>query len=646
MLAPVDSDERLERLERRLRELEDVVADLGAELAQRRRVRAPGEVPTLMSGAALAGGDPPRAVRTPIPERPSAGDAEEPLGAEQWIGQRGLLAAGVFLLILAAGFFLKLAFDRGWISPAMRCIGGAIFGAGLSALGWRLYQRQLRTYGAALIGTGAAIVYLAVWAAVRRYDLLPPTVGLGSLALVSVAVFAIGRVINVEALAASAAVGALLAPVTLGWSDNPDLLLLYSALLTGGLGWVSERRWRLTTFLIALCFFGVGLFGAGRAAPVAVLMYGVLGASAGFYVGLREAWSETRFVCFSGGWALLAAASGRMGDQHAVVAAGGMILAAPIWWRALTLDTIWPGRGDEDGEVSRAESFYFYVTAALLAWALREFAPAWFDRHPGVLPLPVAIPYLVAGFSRPRVPFALVGSTALMIAAMRAWDGYPAVWSLLGLAMLWASLDHVQDRRDGRWYALLGLGLAWLLMVDALTRRGQGAAFYDPWALALWGGIGVLAFLAAGLWRRDVPAATPMSRSPWERANQPVTAHMHAVMWVAAGALLLLGVSGELARFFALSDLPRATARLAGRLSVSAWWAVFAATLVGLGFQRDQKRVREAGLFVAGVAVVKVLLYDTSQLEALYRVASVFTLGLASLAVAYLYHRHAKGLAG
>ena len=83
MLTSVDADERLERLERRLRELEDTVADLEAELAQRSAARAAGQVPTLMSGAALAGGDPPRAARAPISERlpPAGGAAEPPLQA-------------------------------------------------------------------------------------------------------------------------------------------------------------------------------------------------------------------------------------------------------------------------------------------------------------------------------------------------------------------------------------------------------------------------------------------------------------------------------------------------------------------------------------------------------------------------------------
>jgi len=109
-----------------------------------------------------------------------------PLSSEQWIGQRVLLAVGVVALILAAGYLLRLSFDRGWISPIMRCIGGASGGLVVGAVGWRL-QRQYRTYGAALIGCGAAIIYLSVWAAARLYSVLPPATGILGLALVSIA---------------------------------------------------------------------------------------------------------------------------------------------------------------------------------------------------------------------------------------------------------------------------------------------------------------------------------------------------------------------------------------------------------------------------------------------------------------------------
>ena len=42
---------------------------------------------------------------------------------------------------------------------------------------------------------------------------------------------------------------------------------------------------------------------------------------------------------------------------------------------------------------------------------------------------------------------------------------------------------------------------------------------------------------------------------------------------------------------------------------------------------------------MAGLAVVKVVFFDLSSLDALYRVGSVFLLALVALSLAYLYYR-------
>ena len=106
--------------------------------------------------------------------------------------------------------------------------------------------------------------------------------------------------------------------------------------------------------------------------------------------------------------------------------------------------------------------------------------------------------------------------------------------------------------------------------------------------------------------------------------------------------MVLFGVTGEIGRYFELNTLSSQEASLAAGLAVSAWWLIFAAALVGVGFRRALKPARLAGLAVAGLAVVKVLVFDLSSLDALYRVGSVFILGLVFLLLAYLYHRQGR----
>src|ERR687898_483035 len=118
----MSTDERLERLERRVAVLEGLVRT------------------SLRGGAAE-----PAAVREEVEARPVA---VPPRAApprvvsidERWIGQRGLLAVGVVALLMATGYLLKLSFERGWIPPVMRCVGGALLGAAVGAIRWRPHE--------------------------------------------------------------------------------------------------------------------------------------------------------------------------------------------------------------------------------------------------------------------------------------------------------------------------------------------------------------------------------------------------------------------------------------------------------------------------------------------------------------------------
>jgi hypothetical protein len=217
------------------------------------------------------------------------------------------------------------------------------------------------------------------------------------------------------------------------------------------------------------------------------------------------------------------------------------------------------------------------------------------------------------------------------MAAWQQWDGVQRVWALLGLTLLWAAVDHALERQDGRWYALATLWAALdQLFTDALAQRtAADGAFVGSWALALWGAAGVTLTLAAGLWR----PGSGMSAAPLVRGG----------LWALSGAMVLFGVTGEIGRYFELKTISSTQADLASGLAVSAWWLLFAAALVGVGFRRSLKPARLAGLAVAGLAVVKVLVFDLSSLDALYRVGSVFILGLVFLLLAYLYHRQARG---
>src|SRR3954468_16662398 len=104
----MSEDVRIERLERRVTELEELVGALagkwgGGEAERVPPTGRPTPIPTLLAQTPtpppdIHRGPPPSA--SPPPTRPEGTRAASPLSSEQWVGQRLLLAVGVTALIL------------------------------------------------------------------------------------------------------------------------------------------------------------------------------------------------------------------------------------------------------------------------------------------------------------------------------------------------------------------------------------------------------------------------------------------------------------------------------------------------------------------------------------------------------------------
>ena len=78
-----------------------------------------------------------------------------------------------------------------------------------------------------------------------------------------------------------------------------------------------------------------------------------------------------------------------------------------------------------------------------------------------------------------------------------------------------------------------------------MTRPDGAPAFLDTWALGLLAAAGSAAALASGVWRDR---------------GEPEAARFRILLWIAAGSLLLFGVTGQLARLFQQRPRPAAAA--------------------------------------------------------------------------------------
>jgi len=71
----------------------------------------------------------------------------------------------------------------------------------------------------------------------------------------------------------------------------------------------------------------------------------------------------------------------------------------------------------------------------------------------------------------------------------------------------------------------------------------------------------------------------------------------------------------------------------------SALWMAYGAMLMIIGFLRRTAFVRWQALLLIAATIVKVFVYDVSQLDKGYRIVSFIVLGVLLLAISFVYQR-------
>lgn len=136
---------------------------------------------------------------------------------ELQIGTRWVAWIGAILLVMAAGFFAKLAYDNQWIriTPAGRCLLLAAFGSALIGCGEWCIRRISRASAVGLYGAGLGVLYLTSLASYRFFDLVGGGTAFFFLALVG----AVGVALTIRArmltIGGLSLVGGYLAPLLL-----------------------------------------------------------------------------------------------------------------------------------------------------------------------------------------------------------------------------------------------------------------------------------------------------------------------------------------------------------------------------------------------------------------------------------------------
>jgi uncharacterized membrane protein len=620
--------------------------------------------PPLASTSASAPPPPPpplasTSTSAPPPPTPQQSSLEDRLGA-QLFNRIGIVA-----VLFGAALFLKLAVDSHWIGPLGRVLVGLLSGAGLILWSERFRRRHFAAFSYSLKAIGTGVLYLSLWAAFQLYHLLPAPVALLLMLAVTAWNAFMAWAQEAELLAVYALAGAFATPLLLATGGNHQAFL-FSYLLAADLATLvlvraQQRRpntqqpqsdaqqaqsdaklpqsdWSRLFFLALPSTAAYFLDWFTRFYTPDKLL------STGLFLALF-------FVAFLTVPLLPKdppAETTEQGSTLALIPDLALPLANALL-SALALYSLL-----EDAHQHDALPWFALLLGAVYLALLRlpqRIAARAAHLSLAVVFLSVAIPLKATGAA---IPLAwLAEAVALLWIALRLQPSTPSpaqrpappTVQIAGqpTAQMTGQTIHQRPAESPappnplpRVLRLLAtaallLGVLGLFLHPIWIYPAPATAFLNHrFAAAL---AGILALAAAATLARRAALGTHPDTLRWRELSAATTIALNLIA-LQAGVLeiqtLWLPAPGE---------LPAPDAPLATALSISAFFALYGAALLALGFLRRSAFLRWNGLVLLLLAIAKTFLFDLRSLSQGYRVASLLGLGALLLAISFAYQK-------
>ncbi len=538
---------------------------------------------------------PPPVVRIPprVPAPPVARKSPDDL--ESVIGSHWLNRIGIAAVLVGVSFFLNYAFENNWIGPAGRVIIGLV--SGIAVVLWSEYfrKRDYEIFSYSLKALGIGILYLSLWASFQVYHLLPSAVVFAFMVVVTALTCAMAVVQDTEILAVFAIAGGFATPVLLSTGENREIVLFsYLALLDLAiLALTFAKSWRFTsvlgfisTLVLYISWYNE-FYDQTQLAPTLIF-------------------ATVFFVMFAAAPLLILRKSSGNAIPVAIALANGVtyFLQAYVMLRNVSTDEM---------------AWFSLLLAALYLLLIR---------------VQIAGPDLEAENSLRLVHLALaIGLITVAIPIRLEAHAITIGWLVEAAALLWVGGRLKSEVLNSFAVLALGLGIFRLVFWDSFA---PSQLIFNTRMADYCVAIAVLGFTAYECGRRD--------DDNWRM----IAAIAIVVLNVLALRALTLEVSDYYAQqmpgrpenaFGPASFLRRRALSIARDFTYSALWMAYGGVLMAIGFWRSSAFVRWQALVLIAMTSVKVFVYDTSQLDRIYRIMSFIVLGVLLLAISFAYQR-------
>jgi uncharacterized membrane protein len=205
----------------------------------------------------------------PIPITPNILDSAFNYAKNWLFGGNTLVRSGIIVLFIGISFLIKYVAENSNVPIEFRMAGIALFGVGLLVFGWRLRSKR-QQYAWALQGGGIGVLYLTVFAAMKLYQLIPPSAAFALLIVIAFLSAAIAVLQSAMPLAILGFTGGFLAPIfTSSGSGSHVGLFSYYLVLNLAIVFIAyHKSWRPLNVLGFVFTFIIGtLWGAKNYQP-------------------------------------------------------------------------------------------------------------------------------------------------------------------------------------------------------------------------------------------------------------------------------------------------------------------------------------------------------------------------------------------
>jgi uncharacterized membrane protein len=529
---------------------------------------------------------PKTAVKKEVPARSAvpAKTFEEAVAGRwfQWIA----LAA----LLFGMGYFLKLAFENNWIGPMARVALGWISGIAFLILGHHWFKKY-PIWAHGLAGGGLGFLYLATYAAFQFYHFLDSDPAFGIMILTTAVGSVMAAADKSRVLAAFAALGGFLTPILVSTGEDHQIVLMsYLLILNAGIFFLSLwGNWRFLRWGGAIFTF---FYCAGWADKFYQTdkLWPTLGFHTAFFLLFA---STTWFQDFQ-----------KRKDTDAADALFTVLNAGIYYASSYALLTSPTFQGSFD----LLTALLALALAGLYAWqSIRTLK----SKTPGATYLSTILLGLAAAFFAVAIPAYL----------NKGW--ITVGWSVEAVLMAWAGSRESRPATRYMAYAILAFAVFRLVFFD-----WAGTMQTLFWNDRLFPYVSTLASIVA------LVLLLTNHKPKVEEADTVVP-----IFAIVGNLVVLLYLSLEVADYWNRQSI--VTLWNAKALSLSILWLLYAVGMMVVGFVRNLKGLRLVAIMTFFVTILKVFLFDLSELEGGYRVLSLIILGLILLAVSFVYQKRA-----